>query len=102
MVWIKDLSSKFVKNYKINNNYRILPELINIKSPYSLYNGKKIINWSNNDYNNIANNYDLKNILSNKEYGYVSSGTEKLDYFLEKKISNLHDKESGLILILII
>ena len=97
MGWIKNLSSKFVKNYKINNNYRILPELTNIKPPYSLYNGKKIINWSNNDYNNIANNYDLKNILSNKEYGYVSSCNEKLDYFLEKKIRNLHDKESGLI-----
>lgn len=105
MSWIKNVSREIIKQKKLSNNYRIFKKLTNIESPYSIYNDKKIINWSNNDYNSLTHNLDLKNHLNEsiQKYGSGSSGTRniggsnKIHNYLECKIAKLHNKEHGLL-----
>ena len=105
MRWIEKISSQFVFNIKYNNNYRNFKKLQNIEPPYSIYNNKKIINWSNNDYNGLVHNKEIKNemIWAINKYGCGSSGTRNIggtNYIhnlLEERISKLHKKDKGLV-----
>ncbi len=105
MEWVKNIPSKFVKNKKIIHDYRVFKNLYNIHPPYSIYKNKKVINWSNNDYNGITQNDEIKKSLIRgiKNFGCGSSGTRniggtnQIHNQLESKISKLHGKENGLI-----
>ena len=105
MGWINELSFIFINNIKLNNNYRNFKRLQNIEPPYSIYNNRKIINWSNNDYNGLTHNFDIKQSLLSgiNKYGCGSSGTRNIGGtnnihdILESKICDLHNKDSGLI-----
>ena len=105
MRWINNLSRQFIQDIKTNNNYRNFKKLQNITPPFSIYEGRKIINWSNNDYNGISHNTEVKQALINgvSKYGCGSGGTRniggthKIHATLESKISNLHNKDAGLV-----
>ena len=105
MSWINYNSALFIKNQILNNRYRIFKKLINLTPPYSLYNNKKIINWSNNDYNGLVKNKELQSSLIEgiNNFGCGSSGTRNIGgthdihEVLESKICKLHNKQMGLI-----
>ena len=105
MSWINYNSALFIKNQILNNRYRIFKKLINLNPPYSLYNNKKIINWSNNDYNGLVKNKELQSSLIEgiNNFGCGSSGTRNIGgthdihEVLESKICKLHNKQMGLI-----
>lgn len=105
MSWIKNNSKLFINNQLINNRYRIFKNLKNLSPPFSLYKNKKVINWSNNDYNGLVNDPVLKKYLVEgiREYGCGSLGTRniggshEIHRELESKICKLHNKDSGII-----
>ena len=105
MDWKRKIPSLFVKDRKIAHNYRLFKNLYNINSPFSIYKNKKVINWSNNDYNGIAQNPYIKRslIFGINNLGCGSSGTRNIGGTnavhaqLESKVANLHSKENGLI-----
>ena len=104
MSWKSINVKKILKNYKKNYYYRNFKEIQNIKSPYSIYNNKKIVNWCNNDYSNLTQDKNLKKemVKSIAKFGCGSSGTRnisgthKLHTKLENVISNHHNKENFL------
>ena len=105
MEWKRKIPSLFIKNKKISHTYRLFKNLYNIEPPFSIYNNKKIVNWSNNDYNGLSQNNIIKNslIFGIKNLGVGSYGTRNIGGTnlihnqLETKISDLHNKESGLL-----
>ena len=105
MKWINHLSQQFIQNVKVNNNYRNFRKLQNVTPPFSIYEGRKIINWSNNDYNGLSHNPEIKRTLINgvSKYGCGSGGTRniggtnEIHTTLESKISSLHNKDAGLV-----
>ena len=105
MEWTNKIPSLFIKNKKISHNYRLFKNLYNIDPPFSIYKNRKIINWSNNDYNGIGQNNSIKKslIFGINNFGVGSSGTRNIGGTnlihsqLETKVSKLHNKESGLL-----
>lgn len=105
MSWINKITKNYLKNLKLENNYRTFNKIENLQQPYSYYKGKKVINWSNNDYNNIIHNPNVKSTMVKSIYknGCGSGGTRNISGshlshdLLEKKIAKFHNKESGLL-----
>lgn len=105
MNWKRKIPSVFVKDRKLEHNYRVFKNLYNIDPPFSIYKNKKVINWSNNDYNGISQNPHIKRslIFGINNLGCGSSGTRNIGGSnavhtqLESKVANLHCKEKGLI-----
>ena len=105
MSWSK-IFKKNIFDIKKDNYYRNFVKIRNLKkAPYSIYNNKIVINWCNNDYNNLSQNLDVKKTMLNSinKYGCGSSGTRNISgnsknhEKLEEKISIFHNKDSGLI-----
>ena len=105
MSWINKITNNYLNILKKNNNYRVFNQIQNINQPYSLHKYQKIINWSNNDYNDIIHNSNVKLAMidSIHKNGCGSGGTRNisgnnnLHQILENKIATFHNKESGLL-----
>lgn len=99
------MAQKFVQNFKTRGNYREFIPLSQHTPPYSHYNGKKIINWCNNDYNGLMKNYNVMRAIIEaiKRDGCGAGGTRNIGgthvahEALEQKIAQHHGKERGLL-----
>ena len=105
MSWINKITYEYLKILKKKSNYRHFNYVQNLNQPFSLYKNKKIINWSNNDYNNIIHNDIVKKSMIDTiiRNGCGSGGTRNISgsniyhNLLEKKIARFHNKDMGLI-----
>ena len=99
------IAHKFIQNFKIMGNYRDFIPLSQYTPPYSNYNGKKIINWCNNDYNGLVKNPEVMRAIINaiETDGCGAGGTRNIGgthvshEALEAQIAQHHCKEQGLI-----
>ncbi len=93
---------------KETDSYRRIPEITEKKEEYVIFDGKKLLNFSSNDYLNLSTNEDLaKEFISefekNPELQFSSasarllSGTGRIYGDLEKVLAKLFGKESALI-----
>lgn len=102
----KSSISALLQNFKKKHNYRVFTKIDSFTPPYINHKGKTILNWCNNDYNNLINNDNPINdrmISSIKKLGCGASGTRNISgtheshVKLESKVAKLHSKERGLL-----
>lgn len=93
---------------KETDSYREIPEITEKKEEYVIFDGKKLLNFSSNDYLNLSTNEELvKEFVSefetNPELQFSSasarllSGTGRIYGDLENLLAHLMGKESALI-----
>lgn len=104
----------YVHKFKLDENYRrFIPFISNntngitreFKNESTNYSPKTVIDWCNNNYNNMAHNKNVKNkfIKGIQTYGCGAGGTRNIGGThdvhnkLEKEIAEYHSKERGLI-----
>lgn len=93
---------------KAKNSYRQIPEITEKEGEYVIYDGKKLLNLSSNDYLNLSTNEDLakefmSGFMSSNQVQFSSasarllSGTSAVYRDLEKVIADLLHKDAALI-----
>lgn len=97
-----------LKELKKKNIYRQIPKILDKSGKYVVLDGKKLLNFSSNDYLNLSTNVELANeftddYLSGHQFQFSSasarllSGTCKIYADLEHVLANMFGKEAALI-----